>query len=343
MHSLYPSQRLFINLAALGANWRRIARMSDYARCGAAVKADGYGLGAGPVAKRLADEGCRTFFVATLDEGLRVRETLPEAEIFLLHGTRAANIPSLRSARLTPVINTPEQAQAWRPVDLPCAVMLDTGINRLGFGPEQFDATAGLQVSLVMSHLACADEPDHPLNAQQLTMFKQMIARWPQARSSLCNSAGCFLGADYHHDLIRPGIALYGGYDGMETVVDAQALVMQRRIIPAGQTVGYSATWRAERDTPVATIALGYADGYMRSFSNTGVGFWNGIALPVIGRVSMDMVTLDCTAAPSLFPGEWVSVIGGKRTLKQASQQSGLSEYEIITSLGARYARQYRR
>ena len=340
MNQLYPGARLTIDLGAIAANWRRFAALGP--ACGAALKADAYGLGIALVARRLWQEGCRSYFVATLAEGEALRKTLPEAEILLLHGVLAGDVAKARSARLLPVLNSPEQIAAWRETGEVCALMVDTGIGRLGLRLEHLDALEGLMPSLVMSHLACADEPGHPLNRQQLERFFTLRNRWPQARASLANSCGALLGADYRFDLLRPGIGLFGGIADTQTVFAVTSRIHQQRTIPPGESVGYGATWTAVRPTPVATLATGYADGYLRSFSGRGVAHWQGIALPVIGRVSMDMVTLDISAAPHLQAGDEVSLLGGAVHLTEASRQSGLSTYELLTGLGARYERSYR-
>jgi alanine racemase len=339
MTALHPSARLTINLAALARNYRQLAGASGAAACGAAVKANAYGLGTDAVVPVLLAAGCRSFFVASLDEALVVRALAAEAEVILLHGLGAADIAAARAANILPTINTPQQARDWQVTGASCAAMIDTGINRLGLGPDQLTALDGLNLTLVMSHLACADDPTHPANAAQLALFNSLAL--PGVRRSLANSCGIGLGPGYHFDLTRPGIGLYGGLATSETVITAEAQLLQKRLIPAGQSVGYGATWTAPRDTQVATIGLGYADGYLRSFSNQGVAHWQGIALPVIGRVSMDMVTLDISAAPALNPGDWVQLIGPQMSLTQASAKSHLSEYELLTSLGPRYQRVY--
>jgi alanine racemase len=339
MTSLHPSQRLTIDLAALARNYRTLARLSGRAECGAAVKANGYGLGIDRVVRSLSQAGCRSFFVASLAEALAVRAADGSAEIILLHGVGREDIPATRAAAILPVINTPVQAQDWASTGASCAAMLDTGINRLGLGADQLDVLAGLQVELLMSHLACADTPSHPLNRAQLEAFRGLGCRLQARRRSLANSCGIALGPDYHFDLTRPGIGLYGGLEGTETVICAQAQVLSRRQIPAGQSVGYGGTWIARRDTPVVTLGLGYADGYFRCFSGKGIGYWQEHALPVIGRISMDLTTLDASAAPELQVGDWVELLGPHMPLPRASMISGLSEYELLTSLSPRYQR----
>jgi alanine racemase len=337
MTAPHPSARLTLHQGVLARNYRQLTRASGAAACGAAVKANGYGLGADVVVPVLLEAGCRTFFVANLAEALAVRALAREAEIVVLHGLSTCDIPAARAANILPTINTPAQAHDWHASGAPCAVMIDSGINRLGLGPDQLAALDGLNLTLVMSHLACGDEPAHQANVAQLELFNRLAPAG--VRRSLANSCGIGLGPDYHFDLTRPGIGLYGGLETSETVITAEACLLQKRLIPAGQSVGYGASWSAARDTLVATIGLGYADGYLRSFSNKGVAHWQGIALPVIGRVSMDMITLDISTAPQLEPGDWVELIGPQMSLIQASAKSGLSEYELLTSLGARYQR----
>jgi alanine racemase len=337
MTPFQPTARLTLHQGALASNYRQLAQASGTAACGAAVKANAYGLGVAAVLPVLLAAGCRTFFVANLAEALELRALAREAEIVLLHGVGPSEMSAARAASILPTINTPAQARDWRATGAPCAVMIDSGINRLGLGPDQLAALDGLALTLVMSHLACADDPAHPANAAQLALFNSLAPKG--VRRSLANSCGITLGAEYHFDLTRPGIGLYGGLATTQTVITAEACLLQKRLIPAGQSVGYGATWRAARDTVVATIGLGYGDGYLRSFSNQGVAHWQGMALPVIGRVSMDMVTLDISAAPQLDVGDWVELIGPQMSLRQASAKSGLSEYELLTSLGPRYQR----
>jgi alanine racemase len=341
MTTLYPSARLTVDLAALASNYRHLAAASGPAACGAAVKANAYGLGASAVVPTLLQAGCRSFFVASLDEALGVRTLAASAEVILLHGLGAADLAVALAAGIVPVINTPEQARDWRGTGAPCAAMIDTGINRLGLGPDQLAALDGLNLTLVMSHLACADTPEHPLNRQQLAQFGRLHTALPACRRSLANSCGISLGSDFLFDLTRPGIGLYGGLPDSVGVITIEAKLLQTRLIRAGMSVGYGASWIAQADTPVATVGLGYGDGYLRSFSNTGVARWQDKALPVIGRVSMDMMTLDISAAPQLLPGDWVELIGPHMSLVAASAKSNLSEYELLTSLGPRYQRIY--
>lgn len=331
--------RLRLDSAALGDNWRLLDRMSGPAAAGAAVKADGYGLGARGVAARLAEAGCRDFFVATWAEAAALAGL--GVSVSVLHGVRAEDRAELAHAR--PVLNSPEQVRRWRERGgAPCDVMVDTGMNRLGVAPADIAAGLldGLAIETLMSHLACADE-DSPMNARQRDTFVALFGRTSAKRRSLANSAGIGLGADYHFDLTRPGLALYGGVPrpelaGIRQVVRPETQVLQRRVVPAGATVGYNATWTAPADTEVAIVNLGYADGYLRAFSDGGHARAGDRRLPVIGRVSMDLVALDVSAAPELRDGDWVEM---DYALPETAAASGLSQYELLTGLGDRFDR----
>jgi alanine racemase len=332
--------RLRLDGDALAANWRWLAKRSGRATCGAAVKADGYGLGAHAVVARLAREGCRDFFVATYAEAVELG-SLPEGcSLSVLHGPRVEDMDFAARHVARPVINSPEQAARWRDTGRSCDAMMDTGMNRLGLRPEQAGALDGLEVDTLMSHLACADE-DSDMNVRQRDQFAalQRGAR----RYSLANSAGVCLGSDYAFDLTRPGLALYGGVPRAEAagctaqVAFPEAQIVQRRRVPAGETVGYGATWTAAADTDVAILNIGYADGYLRSFA--GIGTAEGGALPLLGRVSMDLVAIDVSRQPALREGDWV---GLDYALPQSAAASGLSQYELLTGLGGRFVREWR-
>ena len=335
--------RLALDGDALVSNWRTLAAMSGGAACGAAIKADGYGLGAREVATRLAAAGCRDFFVATWAEAAALADL--DVTVSVLHGVRDEDMPAaLGAARARPVLNTVRQVRRWREAGGgACDVMVDTGMNRLGLCPD--DVAAGLldrlRVETLMSHLASADE-DVPANAAQRDAFAALAGRTSARRLSLANSAGIALGAGYAFDLTRPGIAIYGGiqspaFEGrIRQVVRPRVQVLQRRLVPAGQSVGYNATWTASADTEVAILNLGYADGYLRCFSDKGMARVEGLALPVIGRVSMDLVAIDVGRAPDLAEGDWVEI---DYALPQAAARSGLSQYELVTGLGQRFDR----
>jgi alanine racemase len=327
--------RLRLDGAALVSNWLWLKKMSGAAACGAAVKADGYGLGAREVVARLAKAGCRDFFVATWDEAVALGELPDQCKLGVLHGVRAEDMDVALTRPARPVLNTPDQVARWRETGRPCDVMIDTGMNRLGLSAR--DSLNGLHIETLMSHLACADE-DSPMNARQLAAFAAVTA--PAKRRSLANSAGICLGTDYAFDLTRPGLALYGGMPRVEAaehicqVACPEAQIIQRRRVGAGNTVGYGATWTAARDADVAILNLGYADGYRRSFSSRGTA--GGGGLPVLGRVSMDLIAIDVTSEPALHEGDWVKI---DYDLPTAAAQSGLSQYELLTGLGSRFDR----
>jgi alanine racemase len=343
---MVPSpSRLRLDGDALVANWRLLARMSGTAACGAAIKADGYGLGAPEVLARLAAAGCRDFFVATWNEALAVAAAarVHDVAVSVLHGVRAEDMTVATQGFARPVLNSAEQVARWREAGGGrCDVMVDTGMNRLGVSAAQIASGLldGLRIETLMSHLACADE-DSAMNRAQRTAFAALAGRTGARRMSLANSAGIALGADYAFDLTRPGLALYGGVPREELAEIAQvawpeAQVLQRRIVPVGEVVGYNALWRAGVDTPVAIVNLGYADGYFRGFSGVGMAYAGDAVLPVVGRVSMDLVALDASAAPDLGEGDWVRF---DFALPQASAASGMSQYELLTSFGRRYTR----
>jgi alanine racemase len=334
--------RLRLDGAALVANWRTLAAMSGAAACGAAVKADGYGLGAREVVARLAAAGCRDFFVATWAEAMALGDA--GVSVSVLHGVRTEDMAAAVAGPARPVLNTVEQVRRWRETGgRPCDVMIDTGMNRLGLSVADVadGLLDGLVIETLMSHLACADE-DVPLNAHQRDALAGLAGRTSAKRLSLANSAGIALGADYAFDLTRPGISLYGGvqmaaFEGrIAQVVTPEVQILQRRRVPAGESIGYNATFVAAADTEVAILNLGYADGYLRCFSGKGRAHAGGAALPLLGRVSMDLVAIGVDAAPDLAEGDWVSI---DYALPETSALSGLSQYELITGLGKRFDR----
>ncbi|MDO6413042.1 alanine racemase [Sphingomonas sp. BIUV-7] len=339
--------RLDLDGAALVANWRWLAARTPGAACGAAIKADGYGLGARAVMTRLAAAGCRDFFVATWDEAERLG-TLPKGvALSVLHGPREADMAVALAHPARPVLNTAEQVRRWRVGGGgACDVMVDTGMNRLGLSVAE--ATSGLLdglgIETLMSHLACADEPEHPMNARQLGAFAGIAGRIGARRRSLANSAGVLLGPDYGFDLTRPGLALYGGIAapgsaGIAPVVSVSAQILQLREIAAGESVGYGATWTAKRPTRVAIANIGYADGFLRALGPSGMGRIADAALPVIGRVSMDLLAFDATDADGAGEGEWIAL---DYDLPRLAKASGLSQYELLTGLGDRFERRWR-
>jgi alanine racemase len=339
--------RLTLDGAALVANWRWLQTRSGAAACGAAVKADGYGLGADQVVRRLAAAGCRDFFVATWAEAEAVAPWIGGAALSVLHGLGPDDPPCAARSMAKPVLCTPEQVKRWREIDpmRPCDVMVDTGMNRLGLDPREAanGLLDGLEIDTLMSHLASADE-DVPANTQQRDAFVAVAGRVPARRRSLANSAGICLGSDYRFELTRPGLALYGGVPRAEAaghirpVVRLEAQIVQRRVLRSGEAIGYNATFRAARNMEVAILNLGYADGYLRGFSGTGQALLDGRSLPVVGRVSMDLTAICVDAAPQLGEGAWVEL---DFDLPSAAAQSGLSQYELLTTIGRRHARHW--
>ncbi len=333
--------RLRLETQALVANWRWLVAMSGGAACGAAVKADGYGLGACAVVTRLATVGCRDFFVATWAEAASLGALPDGCALSVLHGVRAEDMDAAVASPHRPVLSTPKQVVRWRPTGLPCDVMVDTGINRLGVsvGDVADGLIDGLAIDTLMSHLASGDE-DVASNAAQRTALAALADRTRARRLSLANSAGICLGADYAFDLTRPGLALYGGVPRAEAaghiaqVVFPEAQIVQRRRVEAGGSVGYNATWTAPRDTEIAILNIGYADGYLRGFSGTGSAGQG--QFPVLGRVSMDLIAIGVDADPALGEGDWVAI---DYALPPASAAAGLSQYELLTGLGARFDR----
>ncbi|WP_205481018.1 alanine racemase [Sphingomonas arenae] len=341
---MHQPLRMICNKDALATNWKWLAARAGV-RCAAAVKADGYGLGAREVVSVLVAAGCRDFFVSTWWEAEQLGLLPVEASLAVLHGIgpddlRSGDVPGCR-----PVLNTPDQVARWKQIapERPCDVMIDTGMNRLGLRPEEGGVLAGLRIHTLHSHLACADE-DHLLNGKQLRQFRAAAAAIPAERYSLANSAGILLGPDYAFDLVRPGLSLYGGIPRLEArghieaVVQLEAQVVQRRTIPAGESCGYGATFVAAQETQVAIANIGYADGYWRGFSSVGSARFDDAALPVLGRVSMDLVALDCGARPGLKEGDWISL---DFELERAAEQSGKSQYELLTGLGHRFERHW--
>ncbi len=354
---------LTIDLAAIAANWRLLKARVGRADCAAVLKADAYGLGASRVGPALAAAGCRHFFVAHIDEALALRPHLPaQATVAVLHGVPPGAEADAAAAGLVPVLNSRPQVDAWRAQAarrgrrLPAILQVDTGMSRLGLSPVEVEALAadpqaldGIDLVLVMSHLACADEPAHPANAAQRERFAAARRRLPAAPASLANSSGIFLGADWHFDLARPGAALYGvapvpgAANPMRPVVRLQAKVIQTRAIDAGTPVGYGFGWCAPAATRIATVSVGYADGWLRSLSDRGTAWFDGVELPLVGRVSMDTATFDVGALPdgALPPGTLVDLIDARHGVDAVAAQAGTIGYEVLTSLGSRYARHY--
>ncbi|ALC12836.1 alanine racemase [Sphingopyxis sp. 113P3] len=336
--------RLRLDSAALLHNWRWLAKAGG-AEAGAAIKADGYGLGAREVMSHLADAGCRFFFVANWVEAAALMPLPAGVSLSVLHGVGDADMIAARTLPVRPVLISVEQVARWRAAGegRACDVMIDTGMNRLGVRVEEARGGAlnGIMVETLLSHLASADE-DSPQTERQLEAFAAIRDAIPARRYSLANSAGICLGSDYGFDLTRPGLALYGGVPRAEAeghirqVASPEARVLQMRVVPAGETVGYGATWTAPRDCPVAVANMGYADGYLRCHAGAGGARWQGHALPLIGRVSMDLIAFDASGAPGLAEGDWLTL---DYDLPTTAARSGLSQYELLTGLGSRFER----
>jgi alanine racemase len=356
---------LSIDLAALATNYGILAQRVAPATAAAVVKADAYGLGARPVARVLEAAGCQHFLVAHLGEGLDLKPTLAaDSKVYVLNGLQPGGEAVCAAAGVIPVLNSLEQAWLWRDLTLElgrplsAAIQIDSGMSRLGLPPEDVETLAAdadffqrVPMALVMSHLACSDEPGHPANVDQARRFATLADRLPAAPRSLANSGGVFLGADFHGDLARLGVCLYGAAPNgdrpnpMRPVVRLDARVIQVREIAAGQGVGYGLTHSRPSASRIATIALGYADGWPRDLSNVGAAYYQGVRLPIAGRVSMDSITLDVSALVemglTLRLGDLVELLGPYQSLEDVARDAGTIPYEILTNLGHRYHRTY--
>lgn len=355
---------LTIDLGAIARNYQLLRMRASPAECAAAVKANGYGLGADRLIPVLAEAGCRTFFVASVDEGIAARRALsdfPDAVVYVLNGPEGAEAV-LTAHDLRPVLNSLANIASWAcyarrcQAPLAAAIHVDTGMARLGLPPDELDRLVmepgrlnGLRVTCLMSHLACADAADHDLNRRQLAAFRSARERLPAIPASLANSSGIFLGPDYHADMVRPGAALYGvspvrgRLNPMAPVVRLEARILQVREIDTGWTVGYGATHCADRPERIATVAAGYADGYFRSLSNCASGYIAGHRIRLIGRVSMDLITFDVSdvSRELAFPGAMVELIGPHYPVDAIAVDAGTIGYEVLTALGPRYRRSY--
>lgn len=334
--------RLTLDRAALQHNWRWLQDRAGVP-AGAAIKADGYGIGATATMRALHEAGCRTFFVSTYSEAVELGPVPGDSSLVVLHGVGAGDEEAALESSARPVLNSIEQVLRWKEIapTRSCDVMVDTGMNRLGLRADEIAALDGLEIEVLHSHLACADE-DSAMNRRQLDAFRDVAAAVPANRYAIANSAGICLGRDYSLDLVRPGLSLYGGIprreaqDAIRQVARVDARVVQRRRIAGGESCGYGATFVAPADLEAAIVNIGYADGYLRGFSSRGTAFAGEFALPVLGRVSMDLLALGCDSAPDLKEGDWVEL---DYDLPTASEASGLSQYELLTALGSRFER----
>ena len=352
---------LTIDLRAVAANWRNLAALASPAECAGVVKADAYGLGLEPVSRALRDAGCRTFFVALPDEGRRLRALLPQAAIYVLNGLPPGRAADFAAADLRPVLGSPPEIADWaahcrQTGPLPAAIHVDTGMNRLGLRPEEVPALleSGLlgrfRPSLVMSHLACADEPGNALTLRQLELFRRVRALFPGVPASLANSAGTLSGPEFMFDLVRPGIALYGAeaIEGraLRPVVTLEAPVAQVREAAPNESVGYGAAQTLRRPTRLAVLCIGYADGYLRAASASdsrrgAEAAVMGRRVPVVGRVSMDLTAVDVTDIPEAERGAMVELIGPTIPVDELARAAGTIGYEVLTRLGNRLIRHY--
>jgi alanine racemase len=359
---------LTIDLAAITENWRILSRkLKPGCDCGAVVKADAYGLGAPNIATALAGAGCKTFYVAHLGEGIELRKVLGrEPRIIVMHGANPGLEGDIFKHGLIPVLSTPDQIAMWRTFASNAdalqetIIQVDTGMNRLGLSNKEFtehlndpDCFQGLTPLALMSHLACAGTPEHPLNTTQLERFTSALSafrtKFPDAKGTLSNSSGIFLGEGWHHDYARPGAALYGlnpqpgNKNPMLSVARLQAKILQIRRVDSTETVGYGATLKAADGMKLATVSVGYADGFLRSLSNTGTALLDGFPIRVAGIVSMDLLTFDVSNVPdsSLRPGAMIDILSQEHTADDLADNAGTIGYEILTGLGQRYARRY--
>jgi alanine racemase len=363
MNAHFPEAILTVDLNAIAGNWRFLsARLKPGCRAAAVVKADGYGLGASQVSRALQQAGCARFFVATLEEAISLRAALPQGEILVMNGPEAISAAEYPRYRLMPVLNSLEQAEAWRQFaarkggPLAAALQIDSGMSRLGISPAEATELAGqadfakaVELKLVMSHLACSDRHDHPLNRQQWQIFNQARSLFPAVEASLASSSGIFLGPDFHYDWVRPGAALFGvnplreAPNPMAQVLRLQAKILQVRDVDEGIAVGYGASHRTSGPARLATVAMGYADGLLRTLSNRGHGQIGDKLVPMVGRVSMDLTVFDVTGMPAAetAPGRMIDLIGSLITVDKLAKEAGTIGYEILTALGPRIHRHY--
>ena len=361
--------RLTIDLTALADNWQQLSNLSPDAETSAVVKANAYGIGIEKAVPVLADAGCTTFFTAMVEEAVRVRQVLPDARVFVLNGIFADTIQTALQYKLTPVLSSMDQIAMWITMSggTPCAIHVDTGMNRLGLSLDEAEKLAAntsmlqkCNATTLISHFACADDPEHPLNNTQCERFAKVAALFPTLEKSFANSAAILSAPHTHHDLTRPGIALYGGEalndvaNPMKPVVTSETRILQIRESSKGETVGYGASYELKRDSKLAICSAGYADGFHRANSGSGValrnaspsggsGWLEGHTVPIAGRVSMDLTAFDVTDVPQnvLEKAKWIELFGHNIALDDAARACGTIGYELLTDLGGRYLREY--
>lgn len=360
----FAGGRLTVDLGALANNWRVLARRAENAATSAVVKGDAYGIGLEAAAQALAETGCQTFFVALPDEGLRLRVAVRDAIIYVLDGLMPGSAETLAAAKLRPVLSSWSEIEEWAAFRKAggrggAAIHVDTGMNRLGLTPgearrlaQHRDLLTAVAPDLLMSHLATADTPAHPHNRKQLAAFRAVRTLLPNIPASLANSAGILLGSEYHFDLVRPGIALYGAAAVEGTapttrpVATLEARILQIRDVKQGEQVGYGATETIGRQSRIAILAAGYADGYHRLAGSSdrrrgARAFLRGRYAPLVGRVSMDLTAIDVTDIDSAERGDWVELFGSNIAVDEVARHAGTIGYELLTGLGSRYARTY--
>lgn len=362
--------RMRIDLDGLRANYRKLSQLARPAECAAAVKADAYGLGAEPVCRALLEAGCRTFFVAHLSEAAHLRDLFGQRpQIYVLNGLPPGLAPQMADIGARPVLCCLDDIAEWQAFAAgnagadapPAAIMIDTGFNRLGLSDVDLAALSadptrlqGFDLALVLTHLACADEPQHPMNAAQAARFETVVAAFPGVPAAVANSGGIFLGARYHADMVRTGISLFGGsaqgedLNPMRPVVALDVPVIQNRQAAKGETVGYGATYTFDAPARLALLSIGYADGFFRSLSASdaiqgGKVYFDGRPAPIIGRISMDVTAIDVTALPasSATRGTWAEIIGPNQSASKLAKDAGTIDYELFTRLGSRAIRIY--
>ena len=355
MSNDHPHAVLEVDLKAVATNWQALCRLHPSGAVAGVVKADGYGLGAEQIVTALRDAGCRHFFVAYVQEALAIRDLVPDAMVGVLSGLIPGTEALYARHDMTPVLGSLDEVARWQPFGRQAILHVDTGMSRLGLSPREVTVLAedrsrlgGMKIRYIMSHLSASDVPRDPTNAQQLQRFAAARAALPAAPCSLANSSGIFLGNAFLSDLARPGAALYGinptpgQPNPMQRVVRLSVQVLAVREVSAGTAVGYNATWKAPRPSRIATVALGYADGLHRSLSGLGSAIFDGHPVPLVGRISMDLTTLDVTDQPMVQPGSWLEVLGPHLSLDDVAVAAGTNGYEVLTSLGRRFHRVYR-
>lgn len=353
-----------IHLSAIVANWQLLRTRFTGEECGAVVKANGYGLGAVPIADALAKAGCHTFFVATIEEAIELRETLPDVRILVLHGVQRGEEFAFAAHRIIPILNSREQVERWKPVAAEhvhavSALHLDTAMGRLGLQHDEFIALMTqnpktleeCRVGLVMTHFACAPDVEHPLNAAQLASFRTLLAYAPGIPVSMCNSGGIFLSPQYHFNLARPGCSLYGiapqddAPNPMRQVAEWNAPIISTRLLERDQSIGYGASFNAPKGARIATVASGYADGYLRYLSNKAAGYVGDYRVPLVGRVTMDMLCFDVSSVPESLVQEGMplTLLGDRDGIRvdDIAAAAGTIGYEIFTRIGTRVRREY--